>query len=61
MSADAELYRHYAAECLEFAKTTRRDDLRQGFLIMAQTWTEAANRIDGLSALRPVLNKLDAA
>ena len=48
--AEARLYRQYAAECLESARTATSEDVRKHFLELAKMWMTAAQQLDdGLS------------
>jgi hypothetical protein len=42
----ADEYRQYAAECLQAAKWSQREDVRTALISMAQRWNEAAARIE---------------
>jgi hypothetical protein len=46
VSSPKEL-RSYADECLGWARTARSDKEREIFLMMARTWLEAAERMEG--------------
>ena len=35
-------YRHFAEECLSWARDARSEEERKAFLDMARTWTQAA-------------------
>jgi hypothetical protein len=40
-------YRHFAEECLRWARDAETDEERKAFLDMARTWTKAAAQASG--------------
>jgi len=51
MTTAAE-YRQYAAECLQAAKLSMREDVRATLLSMAQRWNDLAARAERNAPLR---------
>jgi hypothetical protein len=45
--ATAAEYRQYARECMESARDSHNDAVRQQFLELATLWMTAAHRLDG--------------
>ena len=43
---DAKEYRDFAEECLKWAQETKDDAQREVFLEMANSWVQAAARLD---------------
>ena len=48
----AKDYRAMAEECVKWAREARDDDVRAPLLQLAQTWLDAASKLDGLPANR---------
>jgi hypothetical protein len=46
----AKDYRAMAEECVKWAREARDDDVRAPLLQLAQTWLDAASKLDGLPA-----------
>ena len=46
----AKGYRAMAQECVKWAREARDDDVRTPLLQLAQTWLDAASKLDGLLA-----------
>jgi hypothetical protein len=46
----AKGYRAMAEECVKWAREARDDDVRAPLLQLAQTWLDAASKLDGLPA-----------
>ena len=46
----AKEYRAMAEECAKWAREARDDDVRAPLLQLAQTWLDAASKLDGLPA-----------
>ena len=46
----AKDYRAMAEECAKWAREARDDDVRAPLLQLAQTWLDAASKLDGLLA-----------
>jgi hypothetical protein len=42
----ADDFRHYAKECIEYARVSKPEEIRQHFLDMAKTWTLAAAQLE---------------
>jgi hypothetical protein len=49
--SSAKEFREFARECLDWARTAKSEHERATFMQMAQTWTEAAERLE-LAAVR---------
>lgn len=46
-------FRHYAEECLRWAREAQDEDLQKQFLDLASAWTLAATRMDGGAPIAP--------